>query len=236
MAHARLVHQQGAVTRHGDEHVSCAHLLQLCRAFGDLFVGFQDPPEDFTQLMIVGLDQEGAILEHVDQQVAGGVHRDADAAAVQPGHDSLIAVAGKTLGDGAGQHQRIAGADGVELGIELLHVGLGDGGADAVDLGFLAGLDLDVDAGHALGHVDEIRVQAHLCQATFQSLPNEAGHEAQRHRGQPQRAQHVGHVDALAAELELFRLVSIDIVQLQPAGDVHDIVDRRVEGHCINHD
>ena len=40
--------------------------------------------------MIVGLDEEGVILQHIHQQVAGGVHHRMHAVAFQTGQQTLV--------------------------------------------------------------------------------------------------------------------------------------------------
>ena len=61
-----------------------------------------------------------------------------------------------------------------------------------------------------------------------------AGHKTQRHGVEAQGAQHVGDVDALAAELEFLGYVAVDLAGAQ-VFKVHHIVDCGVEGYGVNH-
>ena len=112
---AVLVKQQGAVARHGNQDIPSALLLQLTRALHDLIIGFQHLSEDLSKLMVVGLDQEGMVLEDIDQKILGGIHGNRYAAAIESGHNALVCITGETVRYGTGQHQHIIRSDGIQF-------------------------------------------------------------------------------------------------------------------------
>ena len=153
---ALLIQQQGAVPCHADQYIARTFILHhLCRRC-DLPVGGQLYTGDFAQLMVVRLDEERTVAQHIHEQVAGGIHDRADAAALEPGQNPLIGSLRQTCGNAACQHQNIILVQAVQLLFQLLHGALRDVGACAVQLGLLPCLDLDIDAGHALFQMHKI--------------------------------------------------------------------------------
>ena len=147
------------------------------------------------------------ILQYVHQQVAGGVHHRVDASLCQL----------------------------VELGFQLLHRALGDVGACTVQLGLLPGLDLDVDARHALRERDEVGGDALRGQAPLEPCPRLTGHKAQRRAPASQLGQHAGHIDALAAQHAVLAPGAVDVAHLQLTVQPHNVINGRVECHCVDH-
>ena len=99
---AFLVQQQSAVARHAHQHVAGTLFLQGAGRCRDFFIRVQLPAHDLAQLVVVGLDEEGVVGQHVHQQGAGGVHHTAHAPAVQPGQQPLVHVLRQAGGDAAG--------------------------------------------------------------------------------------------------------------------------------------
>lgn len=72
-------------------------------------------------------------------------------------------------------------------------------------------------------------------QAALQRLPGEPGQKAHGHVLDAQIAQHGGHVDSLAAELDLFALGAVDVPGPEPIHADH-VVQGGIEGDGVNHD
>ena len=106
--------------------------------------------------------------------------------------------------------------------------------AHAVELGLLGGLDIDVDARHALGHADEVGLDAGLRAEAAQLVAREAGDKAESAALVPEVAEHDGDVHALAAREHLLVGGAVDGAQ---AHVVHpdDVVERRVERYGADH-
>ena len=153
---AIFVHQQGTVARHAYQHIASTLLLQGAGRSNDLFVRSQHPAHDLAQLVVIGLDEEGVVLQHVHQQVAGGIHHSTHAPALQPGQQPLVGILRKACRDAARQNEDIILVQAVQLLFQLLHGALRNVGARAVQLGLLPCLDLDIDAGHALFQMHKI--------------------------------------------------------------------------------
>ena len=102
MGLALLIQQQSAVACHAHQHVAGTLFLQGAGRCRDLFIRVQLPAHDLAQLVVVGLDEEGVVRQHVHQQGAGGVHHTAHAPAIQPGQQPLVHVLRQAGGDAAG--------------------------------------------------------------------------------------------------------------------------------------
>ena len=96
------------------------------------------------------------VLQHVHQQVAGGIHHSTHAPALQPSQQPLVGILRKACRDAARQNEDIILVQAVQLLFQLLHGALRDVGSCAVQLGLLPCLDLDIDAGHALFQMHKI--------------------------------------------------------------------------------
>ena len=233
---AVLIHQQSAVSGHAHQHVPGTLFLQGAGSGGDLCVRFQLPAHDLAQLVIVGLDQEGVIGEDVDQQILGGIHHGPHAVALQPCQQPLVGALGKALGDAARQNEDVVRLQGVQLGFQLLHGTFRDAGACAVQLGLGARLDLDVDAGHALGQMDEIGPEPLRGQTTLQPGTGLTGHKAQSHALTAQLPEHAGNIDALAAQHAVLPGGAVHLADFQSLVQADDVVDGRIERNGIDHD
>ena len=101
---AGLIHQRGALAAAGDEDVDGAHLLQFAGIlFNEVHVrGFDIVIEEFGDLVMVRLDEEGLVRQDLQEAFAGGVHDELDAAAVKALQDALVDVLGTAAGHGAG--------------------------------------------------------------------------------------------------------------------------------------
>ena len=160
------------------------------------------------------------IGEDVDQQILGGIHHGPHAVALQPCQQPLVGALGKALGDAARQNEDVVRLQGVQLGFQLLHGAFRDAGACAVQLRLGACLDLDVDAGHALGQMDEIgpeplRGQSHALTA---QLP-----------------EHAGNIDALAAQHAVLPGGAVHFAHLKGPVETDDIIDGRIECNSVDH-
>ena len=113
---ALLVQQERTVTGHAHQYVPGALFLQGAGGSGDVGVGGKGAAHDLTQLMIIGLDEEGVILQHIHQQVAGGIHHCAHAPALQPRQQPLVDALRQACRDAACQNEDIALGQLVQLG------------------------------------------------------------------------------------------------------------------------
>ena len=232
---ALLIQQQGAVPCHADQYIARTFILHhLCRRC-DLPVGGQLYTGDLAQLMVVRLDEERTVAQHIHEQVAGGIHDRADAAALEPGQNPLIGGLRQTCGDAACQHQNIVLLQTVELFLQRPHCILGDVGTSAVQLGLLPRLDLDIDACHSLCKADEISFQPLRSKAALQPGAGLTRHKAERHALTAKLCQHTGHIDALAAQHAVLTAGAVHIADPQLSVKPHNIVDRRVEGYGVDH-
>ena len=231
---AAFIQQQRAVARHAHQHVAGALLLQKAGAFHDLGVGVKGAAEDLAQFVVVGLDEERLVGQHLHQQFAGGVHRTGHALRGQFFQNALVNVAGQAGGNAARQHQHVPGGEVLQLVEQLLQRLRGDVGALAVDLGLGGGLDLHVDTGQALAQADKIGVHPPAGQPRLHGLAGETGHKAQGYAFEAQLAQHTGDVDPLAAQLDVLALGAVHAARLK-GGQAHHIVQRGVEGHGVDH-
>ena len=97
-----LVQQQGTVPGHAHQHVAGTLFLQGAGRCRDLFIRVQLFAHDLAQLVVVGLNEEGVVGQHVHQQGAGGVHHTAHAPAIQPGQQPLVHVLRQAGRDASG--------------------------------------------------------------------------------------------------------------------------------------
>ena len=231
---AVLGDEHGALSRHGDEHVARSELLHLLGVRDDLLARLERNAVDLAQLVVVGLDEQRLVREDLHEQVARGIDHDVDAAALHAGHDALIHIVGKRRGDGAGDDEDIAGLELVELGVEGFDVLGLDVGADAVDLGLLLGLGLEVDAGHALRDLDEVAGDAELLEHALERDAGEARGEAKGAVGMAEVSEDDRDVHALAAGQDLLVVHAVDLAELQVL-EADDVVERGVERYGVDH-
>ena len=156
MGLAFLVQQQGTVARHAHQHIAGTLFLQGAGRCRDLFIRVQLFAHDLAQLVVVGLDEEGVVGQHVHQQITGGIHHCAHASALQPRQQPLVDALRQACRDAACQNEDITLGQLVQLGFQLLQRTFRDGRACTVQLGLLPCLDLDIDAGHALFQMHKI--------------------------------------------------------------------------------
>ena len=230
-----LVHQQGTVPRHAHQHVAGALFLQGAGRSNDLFLCFQHLAHDLAQLVIVGFYEERVVLQHVHQQVAGGIHHRAHPPALQPGQQPLVGILRQTLGNAARQNEDIILVQAVQFLFQLLHGALRDVGARPVQLGLLPGFDLYIDAGHALLQMHKVGLHALCRKATLQPCTGLARHKAQCHAPAAQLCQHAGHVDALAAQHAVLTGCAVHLAYFQRCFQAHHIIDGRIECNCVDH-
>ena len=230
-----LVQQQRTVPCHAHQHVAGALFLQSAGSGHDLGISGQHLAHDLTQLMVVGLDEEGVVGQHVHQQVAGGIHHCAHAPALQPRQQPLVDALRQACRNAACQNEDITLGQLVQLGFQLLQRTFRDGRACAVQLGLLPGLDLDIDAGHAVFQMHKVGFQSLRRQTALQPCAGLAGHKAQCHALAAQLRQHAGHVDALAAQHTVLAFGAVHFAHLQRCVQTHNIVDGRIKSNSINH-
>ena len=157
-----LVQQQRTVPGHAHQHIACTLFLQSAGSCHDLGVTGQHLAHDLAQLMVVGLDEEGMVGQHIHQQVAGSVHHCAHALALQPRQQPLVDALRQACRDAARQNEDIVLGQLVQLGFQLLQSAFRNGRACAVQLGLLPGLDLDVDSGHTVFQMHKVGLEP-LC-------------------------------------------------------------------------
>ena len=185
--------------------------------------------------MVVGLDEEGVVGQHVHQQVAGGIYHRTHAPALQPRQQPFVDALRQACRDAARQNEDIPLGQLVQLGFQLLQRTFWDGRACAVQLGLLPGLDFDVDTGHAVFQMHKVGLEPLCCQTALQPCAGLTGHKAQRHALAAQLRQHAGRVDALAAQHAVLTLGAVHFAHLQRCVQTHNIVDGRVKGNGIDH-
>ena len=232
---ALLVQQERTVTGHAHQYVPGALFLQGAGGGSDVGVGGKGAAHDLTQLMMIGLDEEGVILQHIHQQVAGRVHHRMHTVAFQTGQQTLVGGLGQAGRDAPRQNEDVALGQLIELCFQLLHGALGDVRACAVQLSLLPRLYLDVDAGHALLEVDKVGGDALRGQTPLEPRTRLTSHKAQRRVPAAQLGQHTGHVDALAAQHAVLAFGAVHLAHFQRRVQPHDVVDGRVECHGIDH-
>ena len=234
MAAAPLVQQQGAVSSHGDQYIAGAPCLQLGGAGADILFLLQGAAEQLAQLQAVGLDEEGVVGQGAAQQVPGGVHHKLNPPIFQPGQDLLVHVVRQGGRHRAGDHQDIPGLQSVQLILQRPQSHWPDGRTLAVDLSLVASLDLDIDAGQPIGKPDEVGADALAPETLLQGPAGEAGQETKCYVFHTQGGQHGGHIDALAAVLDLLLLGAVDLARTQSVHPNH-IVQSGIKGYCIDH-
>ena len=235
MHRAVFVQQQRAVPGHAYQHVVGTLGLQAGGGSDDLVIIGQLAAHDLGQLVVVGLDEERLVGQHLQQQVLGGVYHSAHAAALQPGQQPLVGGLRQAGRDAARQNQHVVFLQRVQLGFHRLHGGFGNVRPCAVQLGLLPGLDLDIDACHPLLQVDEIGVQALGGQAALQPGAGLARDKAESHTFDPQLGQHAGYIDALAAQHAILAGGAVDGRDLQRTVQPDDVVDGGVKCNGIDH-
>lgn len=174
------------------------------------------------------------VLEDVEKELLLGIDDDADAAALEAGHDLLVDVIRQRLRDGAGEHEGVALGELVELGEELFALCLADVRALAIDLGLFLGLDLDIDAREALRQLDEVVLDAEAVELALDLFAREACREAERGALMAEVAEDDGDVDALAAAEDLLVVHAVDLACGEGI-EADDVVERRVESYGVDH-
>ena len=230
-----LVQQQRSVPGHAHQHVARALFLQSAGSCHDLGVSGQHLAYDLAQLMVVGLDEEGVVGQHIHQQVAGGIHHRAHALALQPRQQPLVDALRQACRDAACQNEDIPLGQLIQLGFQLLQGTFRDGRTCAVQLGLLPCLDLDIDAGHTVFQMHKVGLEPLCSQTTLQPCAGLTGHKAQRHALAAQLRQHAGHVDALAAQHAILALGAVHCAHLQRCVQTHNVVDGRVKSNGVDH-
>ena len=110
-----------------------------------------------------------------------------------------------------------------------------DGGSCAVQLGLLRGLDLHIDAGHAVVEVDEVGLEALRGQTTFQPCACLAGNEAQRDACTVQLFQDTRNIDALSAQNAVLSGGAVHFADFQRGVQADNIVDGGIERYSVDH-
>ena len=219
-----FVDEDGALAGHGDEDVDGAHLAEFPGVGDDGLAGVQLHAEDLTDLVVVGLDEEGVVLEDVEQEVFGGVDDEADAAALECLEDVGVDGAGHALGDAAGENEGVTLLQCIELCHEGVLGVLVDDGAHAVDLGAVDVAEFEIDPGEAVADADEVVFEAHLLHAADQFVSGEARDEAEGGAVDAEVGEDGRDVDALAAGQHLFIDGAVGLAQLE-ARDGDDVVE-----------
>ena len=200
----------------------------------DFLFCLQNHAEHFPQLVVIGLDEERLVRQHLHEQLLGGIHNDIDAPALQPAHDALVNIIRQGIWYAACQHQGIPCLQLVQLGKELCLCLLGDIRSLAVDFRLRLSLDLYIDAGKALRQLHKIALAAELIQLAHDFPAGKACQKAQGCALMAQILQHDGHVDALAAPQHLLILDTIDFTGSKTV-QTDNIIKSRIKGNCVNH-
>ena len=189
--------------------------------------------EQLAKLVVVGLDHERLGLERLEQQRAGGVDDEADAATGQARHDDLVHVVRQALGDGAREHERVAGLDAVQAAEQLVDLVVGDLGAHAVDDRHHDAVELDVDAREALVQAHEVARDAGGLQRVEDVVTREAGDDAKADRVDVELVEDARDVDAVATATDLLARGAVREAHVERKR-VHDVVDGGVKGNGVD--
>ena len=155
--------------------------------------------------------------------------------ALQPCQQPLVGALGKAFGDAARQNEDVVRLQGVQLGFQLLHGAFRDAGACAVQLGLGAGLDLDVDAGHALGQMDEIGPEPLRGQTTLQPGTGLTGHKAQSHALTAQLRSTPETLMPLPPSTQSSPGGAVHLAHLKRSVETDDIINGRIERYSVDH-
>ena len=104
----------------------------------------------------------------------------------------------------------------------------------SVDLGFLAGFELYIDAGEAFFDPDQIDAAAKALHQFRDVVAGEAGHEAESDAFMPQITEDNGDVDALSAGKNVLICSPVYDAGFKIV-DPDNIIQRRVECNCVDH-
>jgi len=142
---------------------------------------------------------------------------------------------GQILRAVAGEDEDVRLAQPRHLGLQRLHVLVGDVGTGGVQLRILAGPGLDVDAGRPF-NVGEIGLDVFvLLQQADVEILGEPAQEAEGAVGNQQVVQNDGDVDALAAGFVVFQLAAVDDARLQRLFKLHVVIQRRIQCAGADH-
>ena len=199
-----FIQQQGTIARHAYQNIACTTLLQFPGSLGNLFITIELFAKDLTQFMVVGFDQKRVVGQYLYQQITGGIHHKADAAAIQPSQNLLVNILRHAGRNAAGKYQNVTLAQFFQIVPQGLH-GFGSNvRAGTVDLGLFCALYLNVDSGHAVRQADEAGFQAGKLQAALQPGTSFASCKAKGDAFAPKLPQNAGNIDTLAAKLAGF--------------------------------
>ena len=227
-----LVEQQRAVATAGDDDVARTGVLELVRV-GHALLGLLDlHAKDSSDLVVVGLNQEGVRLEGLHQELAGRINHELDAATAEATHDLHVHVLGQGVGDGSREDEGVVGSDDVHALEQLVDLLLGDLGSHAVDHGHDDAVELDVDAGVPAVEKNEVERHALLLKTMEQVVTGETCGDAHGDAGDVELVEQGGDVDSVSAAVQLLGGGSVGEAHVERQG-VHDVVEGGVQRHRI---
>ena len=125
--------------------------------------------------MVVRFDEERMILQYVQEQLLLGINDDADALAVETGHDFLIDIIRQRFRNGAGQYERVALLQFVELGEQFFAFCFADIRSLTVDFRLAVSFCLDIDTRETFLELDKVARYAEALELVFDFLTRETG-------------------------------------------------------------
>ena len=231
---AVLVQKDRAHAGHGYQNIDGAHFLELFRVGYNGFSCLEFHSEDLTDLVMVGLDQEGVILQDIEQKILCRINDKTDSAALKRLENIGIDCSGHALGNAACEYKRVSFFESLELCHQSVLSGLIDHGPHAVDLSAVDIFQLEIDPGEAVPDADEVIFQTHLIHSADQLVTGEAGDKSKSSAVNAKVSEDSGHINALSAGQHLLVDCPVRLSKLEIRNG-NNVVQRRIECYCVDH-
>ena len=183
---------------------------------------------------MIGFDQEGVILQDVEEKILCRVDDKTDSAALKCLENVGIDGSGHALGNAACKYKRVSLFERVELCHQSILSGLINNGSHAVDLGSVDIFQLQVDSGEAVPDADEVVFQTHLIHPADQFVTGKACDESESCAVNAKISEDSGHINALSAGKHLFIDCPVRLSKFE-IRNRNDVVQRRIECYCVDH-
>ena len=139
---------------------------------------------------MVGLDEKRLVLQHVFQEVFGGIDYSSNLFSFQMCQNLFVGVRRHRTGNAASQHNGVPVPQLVQFPEQFRDCFCPDDRSLPVQFRFFSGLDLDIDAGKALLQMHKIGGNALCLHPLFNCRTGKSCHKAQCTGFQPQFFQH----------------------------------------------
>ena len=184
--------------------------------------------------MVIGLDQEGMVLQHIGQKTPLRIHYGLDPSAVQPAEDPFVHILRKGVGNTPGNHKDISRLQLVEFPAQHFNILPADLWSLSIDRRLLIRHDLAVDTGKAFLHMDKIGHAAKLPHPALDLPPGKTCEKPQCHAVVPQVGQNHGDIESLASRQKLFGTGAVDLTSPE-IFYTDNIIEGRIKRHSIYH-